>query len=40
LDDYDGTIFEENENGLAIQMKAAGLLTTYSDATQMISFKR
>ena len=40
LDDYDGTIFEENESGLAIQMKAAGLLTTYSDATQMISFKR
>jgi hypothetical protein len=40
LDDYDGTIFEENEIGLAIQMKAAGLLTTYSDATQMISFKR
>ncbi|WP_404400710.1 hypothetical protein LG288_11575 [Idiomarina seosinensis] len=40
LDDYDGTIFEENEKGLATQMKAAGLLTTYSDATQMISFRR
>lgn len=40
LEDFDGTIFEENEQGLAIQMKASGLLTTYSDATQMISFRR
>jgi hypothetical protein len=40
LEDFDGTIFEENEQGLAIQMKASGLLATYSDATQMISFRR
>lgn len=40
LEDFDGTIFEENEQGLAIQMKASGLLATYSDATKMISFRR
>lgn len=40
LEEYDGTLFEENEHGLGVQMKAAGLLTTYSDATKMISIKR
>lgn len=40
LEDYDGTIFENNEIGLASQMKASGLLTTYSDATQMVRFGR
>jgi hypothetical protein len=34
---FDASVFEENENALAGQMKAAGLLTEYSDATRMIS---
>ena len=37
LNDFDATIFEENERMLAEQMKATGLLTIYSDATRMIS---
>lgn len=34
---FDASIFEENENQLASQMSAAGLLTQYSDATRMVS---
>ena len=34
---FDASIFEENENRLASQMSAAGLLTQYSDATRMVS---
>lgn len=37
LDDFDGTIFEENERRLAEKMEAAGLLTVFSDATRMVS---
>lgn len=33
----DASLFEDNEKGLAEQMSAAGLLTTYSDQTRMIS---
>jgi hypothetical protein len=33
----DSSIFEDNENELATQMAAAGLLTQYSDATRMVS---
>lgn len=36
LASLDASIFEDNEARLAVQMKAAGLLTEYSDATQMI----
>lgn len=36
LDANDATIFESNEKDLAVQMKAAGLLEAYSDATQMV----
>jgi hypothetical protein len=32
----DASVFEDNENKLARQMAAAGLLTTYSDATRMV----
>lgn len=37
LMDFDGTIFEENERRLAEQMRAAGLLKVFSDATRMVS---
>ena len=40
LEEHDATMFEENEVGLAIQMKAAGLLMAFSDATQMVGIKR
>lgn len=36
LDFFDSSVFEDNENHLAVQMKAAGLLTEYSDATRMV----
>jgi len=36
LDFFDSSVFEDNENHLALQMKAAGLLTEYSDATRMV----
>lgn len=36
LESFDASIFEDNEERLAIQMKAAGLLTEYSDATRMV----
>lgn len=36
LESFDASVFEDNENQLAIQMKAAGLLTEYSDQTQMV----
>ncbi len=34
---FDASIFEDNEEYLACQMKAAGLITDYSDATRMVS---
>jgi hypothetical protein len=37
LASFDASIFEDNENHLAMQMEAAGLLTQYSDATRMVS---
>jgi hypothetical protein len=37
LEYFDATIFEENERQLAEQMKAAGMLQVYSDATRMVS---
>jgi hypothetical protein len=37
LTEFDGTIFEENERRLAEQMKSAGLLKMFSDATRMVS---
>ena len=40
LEEHDATMFEENEVGLAVQMKAAGLLMAFSDATQMVGIKR
>ena len=40
LMDFDASIFEENENQLAIQMEAAGLLSVYSDATRMVGIGR
>jgi hypothetical protein len=36
LASFDASIFEDNEESLAVQMKAAGLLTEYSDATRMV----
>jgi hypothetical protein len=36
LNFFDSSVFEDNENHLALQMKAAGLLTEYSDATRMV----
>lgn len=36
LKEFDGTIFEENERRLADQMKAAGMLKVFSDATRMV----
>lgn len=36
LKEFDGTIFEENERRLADQMKAAGMLRVFSDATRMV----
>lgn len=35
----DASLFEDNESYLAEQMKAAGLITDYSDATRMVSTK-
>lgn len=37
LTEFDGTIFEENERSLAVQMKSAGMLRVFSDATRMVS---
>ena len=37
LDDFDATIFEENERQFAEQMRATGMLRVYSDATRMVS---
>lgn len=34
---FDGTIFEENERRLAEQMRSAGMLRVFSDATRMVS---
>jgi hypothetical protein len=34
---FDGTIFEENERRFAEQMKSAGMLRVFSDATRMVS---
>lgn len=36
LDSFDASVFEDNENSLAVQMRAAGLLTEYSDTTRMV----
>lgn len=36
LKEFDGTIFEENERRLADQMRSAGLLRVFSDATRMV----
>jgi hypothetical protein len=36
LASFDASIFEDNEERLAVQMKASGLLTEYSDATRMV----
>lgn len=36
LESFDASVFEDNEDHLAIQMRAAGLLTEYSDATRMV----
>ncbi len=36
LSSIDASVFEDNENHLAQQMGAAGLLTAYSDATRMV----
>jgi hypothetical protein len=36
LNSIDASVFEDNENQLAMQMEAAGLLTAYSDATRMV----
>lgn len=37
LNDFDATIFEENERQFAEQMRATGMLRVYSDATRMVS---
>jgi hypothetical protein len=37
LNDFDATIFEENERQFADQMRATGMLRVYSDATRMVS---
>ena len=37
LANLDSSIFEDNENQMAAQMVAAGLLNQYSDATRMVS---
>ena len=34
---FDGTIFEENERRLGEQMRSAGMLRVFSDATRMVS---
>lgn len=39
VNSIDASIFEENEDQLALQMIAAGLVTQYSDATRMVSPK-
>jgi hypothetical protein len=36
LESFDASVFEDNENSLAEQMRAAGLLTEYSDTTRMV----
>ena len=40
LSSLDSSVFEDNENQLAYQMSAAGLLAQYSDATRMVSADR
>lgn len=37
LVEFDGTIFEENERRLAEEMKSAGMLRVFSDATRMVT---
>jgi hypothetical protein len=37
LIEFDGTIFEENERRLAEDMKSAGMLRVFSDATRMVT---
>lgn len=37
LEDFDASIFEDNEDQLSLQMQAAGLLSIYSDATRMVN---
>ena len=37
LTEFDGTIFEENERRLGEQMRSAGMLRVFSDATRMVS---
>jgi hypothetical protein len=37
LNDFDASIFEENERQFAEQMRATGMLRVYSDATRMVS---
>jgi hypothetical protein len=37
LMEFDGTIFEENERRLGDQMRSAGMLRVFSDATKMVS---
>ena len=37
ISSLDAGIFEDNEEALAAQMAAQGLLTTYSDATRMVN---
>jgi hypothetical protein len=37
LIEFDGTIFEENERRLAEEMKSAGMLRVFSDATRMVT---
>jgi hypothetical protein len=37
LNDFDASIFEENERQFADQMRATGMLRVYSDATRMVS---
>lgn len=37
LQAFDGAIFEENERQLADQMRSAGMLRVFSDATRMVS---
>ena len=36
LESFDSSVFEDNEDQFAVQMRAAGLLTEYSDATRMV----
>lgn len=36
LESFDASVFEDNENSLTVQMRAAGLLAEYSDTTRMV----